>query len=88
MNDHVLCVDGGDDLMTPGHAEWCEVVNFARAHEDVFQDMVLINFTASDGTKGSTTMSFGHQLHVMSNPANSSPRGSVSQCEYRNVQKT
>lgn len=79
IGDHVLCVDGGDDLMTPGSGHWCPVMNFARAEEAVFQDMVRINFTAANGTKGSTTISFGHQLHVMSNTASSLPQGNVSQ---------
>jgi len=49
--------------------------------------MVRINFTAANGTKGSTTISFGHQLHVMSNTASSLPQGNVSQREYRKVRK-
>jgi len=30
IGDHVLCVDGGDDLMTPGSGHWCPVMNFVR----------------------------------------------------------
>jgi len=59
VGDHVLCVDGGDDLMTPGSAHWCPVMNFRAEDETVFSDMVRINFTHTNGTKGSMTLSFG-----------------------------
>lgn len=51
VGDHVLCVDGGEDLLTPGSTQWCEVMNFVSALENWVLDVQQLGSTQCAGVE-------------------------------------
>lgn len=54
----------------------------ARADEQLFSDMIRINFTGASNTAGSITVSATHAVHLLTGPMKSAEAaGRVDDCE-------